>query len=328
MTATDSRNGSVYAMCAPHLPFVEIQDRGLNSPFWAAYEARAEELRRFDPELVFVFGSDHYEGHLMEKMVPFAVGLSAEAVPDRGGFPGRLQVPEVIARGCAEFLMEADFDVAVSHDMQVDHGFSQVLHRMLGGVGARPVIPLFVNALAHPRPSFSRVRRFGAAVGQYAAGLGKRIAVLGSGGLSHETGDIFPQLHEVTDPTLREFLIHGGSRGGLSRETWRSNLAAGLTVINALLEAKTPGVGEVRPHWDAEFLRLFAAGELGVFDAWQDATVLREGGNGAGEVRSWIATMAAAQALGAAAPVIDYYEAGTCLGVAAVVAHATDGLRA
>jgi len=325
MTTPEEHRGSVYAVCVPHLPFMVIQDRSLNAPLWAAYDAQAERLRQFDPDLVYVFGSDHYEGQLMRHLSPFVIGISAEAVPDRGGFPGRLQVPEPIARGCAEFLMEEDFDVAVSHDMQVDHGFSQVMHHMLGGVGGMPSIPVFVNALAHPRPSFARCRALGAAVGRYAARTGTRIAVLGSGGLSHETGDIFPQVQDVTDPVLREFLIHGGSRGGLSRETWRSNLKTGLAAINALLEAKTPGVGEVRPHWDAEFLRLLQAGDLTVFDAWRDATVLREGGNGAGEVRSWIAAMAAAQALGAGAPVIDYYEAGTCLGVAAVVAHATSG---
>jgi 2,3-dihydroxyphenylpropionate 1,2-dioxygenase len=325
MAGTEVRGGSVYAMCVPHLPFIEIQDRSLNAPFWAAYVARAERLRHFDPDLVFVFGSDHYEGQLMHSMAPFAVGLAAEAVPDRGGYPGRLQVPEPIARACAEFLIEEEFDVAVSYDMRIDHGFSQVLHHALGEIDAKPVVPLFINALAHPRPTFARCRKFGAAVGRYAARTGKRIAVLGSGGLSHETGDIFPQLHEVTDPTLREFLVHGGSRGGLSREQWRSNLTTGLAVVNALLEARTPGVGEVRPAWDAEFLRLFQSGDLRVFDSWRDETVLREGGNGAGEVREWIAAMAAAQVLGAGTPIIDYYEAGTCLGVAAVVAHATGG---
>ena len=328
MNTTTIHGGSVHAVCVPHLPFIEIQKRSLNAPFWAAYEAQTAQLRQFDPELVFVFGSDHYEGQLMQSMAPFVVGLAAEAIADRGGFPGRLQVPQSTARSCAEFLMQEDFDVAVSYDMQVDHGFSQVLHRLLGGVGARPVIPLFVNALAHPRPSFARCRRFGAAVGRFAARSGQRVAVLGSGGLSHDTGDIFPQLHEVTDPTLREFLIHGGSRGGFTRDQWRSNLDTGLTAVNELLEAKTPGVGAVKADWDAEFLRLFKAGDLSAFDAWQDETVLREAGNGAGEVREWIAAMAAAQALGAGAPVIDYYEAGTSLGVAAVVTHATGGRSA
>jgi len=314
---------AVHAVCVPHLPFLELQDRALNAPFWAAYDAQAAALQAFDPELVIVFGSDHYEGQLMRAMAPFMIGVQAEAVPDTGGFPGPLQVPQALARACAQFLMEQEFDVAVSHAMLVDHGFSNVMHHVLGGVAARPAIPVFVNSLAQPRPSFARVRKFGQAVGRFAAQTGLRVAVLGSGGLSHETGDIFPQVHEAQDPVLREFLIHGGDRGALSRAQWRENLKHGLAEVNRLMEARTPGVGQVRADWDARFLQLLARGDLGVFDTWQDADVEREAGNGAGEVRSWVAALAAAQAMGAGAPVVDYYAAGTILTVAAVVVHAS-----
>jgi 2,3-dihydroxyphenylpropionate 1,2-dioxygenase len=314
---------AVHAVCVPHLPFLELQDRALNAPFWAAYDAQAAALRTFDPELVIVFGSDHYEGQLMRAMSPFMIGVQAEAVPDTGGFPGPLQVPQELARACAQYLMEQEFDVAVSHAMLVDHGFSNVLHRMLGGVAARPVIPVFINSLAQPRPSFARVRKFGQAVGRFAAQTGLRVAMLGSGGLSHETGDIFPQVHEAQDPVLREFLIHGGDRGALSRAQWRENLKHGLAEVNRLMEARTPGVGQVRANWDARFLKLLAQGDLGVFDSWHDADVEREAGNGAGEVRSWVAALAAAQTMGAGAPLVDYYAAGTILTVAAVVVHAS-----
>lgn len=315
---------SVHAAFVPHLPFMEIQERELNAPFWDAYNDQQARLRAFDPQLVIVFGSDHYEGHVMRAMAPFMIGVQAHAVPDRGGFPGSLPVPAATARSCAQFLMDADFDVAVSYAMPVDHGFSQVLHGMLGAIDARPVLPVFINSLAEPRPSLSRVRRLGMAVGRFAAGLGQRVAILGSGGLSHETGDIFPQLEAITDPTLREFVIHGGAQGPMTREQWRRQLHDGLTEVNKLLQAHTPGVGQIRPEWDEQFLRLFSAGDMSVFDQWSDAQLLREGGNGAGEIRSWIAAMAAAQVLGATAPVVDYYAAGTCIGVAAVVAHASD----
>lgn len=320
--------GAAYVACVPHLPFITIQDRALNAPFWAAYEARAAELRAFDPEVVFVFGSDHYEGQLMKSMPTFMVGLAAEAIADRGGFPGRLDVPSELARACAEQLVHEEFDLAVSWAMTVDHGFSNVLHYMLGAVDARPVVPIFVNALSHPRPTFRRCRRFGAAVGRYAASLGKRVAFLGSGGLSHETGDIFPQVHELGDGPMRDFLIHGGAKGALSRAQWREDLDAGLVQVNLLLEQRVPGVGNVQNGWDQEFLRTLATSpDLSAFDGWDDAEVLRSGGNGAGEVREWIAACAAAHAAGASRFSIDYYEAGTCIGVAAVVVHGSSGDR-
>jgi hypothetical protein len=83
-------------------------------------------------------------------------------------------------------------------------------------------------------------------------------------------------------------------------------------------------VGQVRKEWDQEFLRTLASSrDLSAFDDWQDEDVLRAGGNGAGEVREWIAACAAAHAAGVSELRIDYYEAGTCIGVAAVVVHAS-----
>ena len=317
-----SHRSTAHAVCVPHLPFMTIQERRLNEPFWEAFERRAASLREFDPQIVFVFGSDHYEGQQMASMPTFAIGHAAEAIDDRGGFPGRLQVPESVARACAEFLVNEDFDVASSYAMRVDHGFSAVLHHLFGAVDARVVVPVFVNALCHPRPTFRRCRRLGDAVGRFAATLGLRVAFVGSGGLSHDTGDIFPQVFEAQDPALRDYLIHGGRYGTLTREQWRQNLNAGLTEVNKLLEQRTPGVGDVRRAWDENFLRVLTAGDLAAFDSWDDARVMHEGGNGAGEVREWIAALAAANAAGATHIVLDHYEGGTCIGVAAAVVHA------
>jgi 2,3-dihydroxyphenylpropionate 1,2-dioxygenase len=303
---------------------MSVQARELNEPFWQAYEAQAAALRAFDPELVFVFGADHYEGQHMRAMPTFMVAHAAEAIDDRGGYPGRLNVPTDIAKACAETLVSEDFDISVSYEMTVDHGFSSVIHHSLGAIDARPIVPLFVNCLSHPRPSLRRVRQFGACVGRFAASLGKRVAFLGSGGLSHETGDIFPQVYDVRDQPLRDYLIHGGAKGAITREQWRQNLNAGLAVVNELLVQKTPGVGEVRPAWDEKFLHtLTNSHDLRAFDSWEDEQILQEGGNGAGEIREWIAALAAAHAAGAAPVAIDHYEAGTRIGVAAVVAHAS-----
>ncbi|MEP7245279.1 MAG: 3-carboxyethylcatechol 2,3-dioxygenase [Gammaproteobacteria bacterium] len=307
----------------PHLPFISIQSRELNLPFWAAYEAQAAALRAFDPELVFVFGADHYEGQHLKSMPTFMVGHAAQAIDDRGGYPGTLQVPGGLARACTEHLVRSDFDVSVSHAMTVDHGFSSVIHHLLGAIDARPVIPLFVNALSHPRPSLQRCRRFGEAVGRFAASLGKRVAFLGSGGLSHETGDIFPQVYETQDPAMRDFLIHGGAQGALTRAQWRENLNTGLAYVNELLIQRTPGVGQVRKEWDEKFLRtLTESPDLQAFDSWEDAEILSTGGNGAGEIREWITALAAAHAAGASGVIVDHYEVGTAIGVAAVVVHA------
>lgn len=319
MADHDSR---AFLGCVPHAPFMMLQDRALNQPFWDAYAEQVAAFRAFDPELVFVFGADHYSGQHMRLMPSFAIAQAAEAIDDDGGFPGRLDVPSELSLACATHVIEAGIDVATSFAMEVDHGFSAVTGHFLGAIDARPVIPVFVNALAAPRPTFKRCRLLGEAIGEFAAGLGKRVAFLGSGGLSHETGDIFPQFLEASDARTRDYILHGGAKGDLTRDVWIEEMRQGLQIVNGLLLAYTPGVGEIRPDWDEEFLRLFTGGDLTVFDAWTDADVLREGGNGAGEVRQWIAAAAAAQKAGAGAISVDFYSHGLPMGVASVVAHA------
>ncbi len=255
-------------------------------------------------------------------MPTFLIGQVAEAIDDRGGSPGPLNVPKDVAIGCAEYLVNRHFDIATSYAMQVDHGFSGILHAFMGSLDARPVVPIFVNALCHPRPTFRRCREFGEAVGQFAATLGKRVAFFGSGGLSHDTGPMFPQIDSAPSDTVREYIIHGGANGGLSREQWIGEINKGLDFVNEQLLRRVPGVGSVDKAWDAEFLRTLTAGDLKAFDDWVDADVLRRAGNGAGEIRQWIAAASAAQAVEVRPLVVDYYEPDSPIGVAAVVMHA------
>lgn len=322
MADQNANRANAFLGCVPHAPFMMLQDRALNQPFWDAYAAQADALRAFDPELVIVFGADHYSGQHMRLMPSFAIGQAAEAIDDDGGFPGKFDVPFDLSLACATHVVEAGIDIATSFAMEVDHGFSAVTGHFLGAVDARPVIPVFVNALCEPRPTFRRCRMLGEAIGDWVAATGKRVAFLASGGLSHETGDVFPQFAEVQDQRTRDYILHGGSKGELSRQTWLDEMHDGLQMVNGLLLDRVPGVGEIRESWDREFLRLFAAGDMTVFDAWSDAQVLRDAGNGAGEVRQWIAAGAAAKRAGAGPITVDFYEHGLPMGVAAVVAHA------
>jgi 2,3-dihydroxyphenylpropionate 1,2-dioxygenase len=322
MNNRESGRSQALLTCAPHVPFLALQDRALNRGFWHAYEARIAAFKAFDPELVIVFGADHYDGQLFKAMPTFLVGQIAEAIDDRGGHPGALNVPKEIAISCAEYLIEQHFDIVTSYAMELDHGFSGILHAFMGRLDARPVLPIFVNSLGHPRPTFKRCREFGEAVGRFAATLGKRIAFLGSGGLSHDTGPMFPQVDSAASDTVREYIIHGGTRGGLSREQWIGEISKGLDFVNEQLQRRVPGVGSVDKAWDAAFLATLTAGNLGAFDDWVDADVVQRAGNGAGEIRQWIAAASAARVVGASELVIDYYDPDSPIGVAAVVVHA------
>ena len=144
----------------------------------------AREVQAFDPEVIFLFAPDHYNGFFLDAMPQFCIGTAAVSVGDYASSAGPLRVPRSLAEACAAHVVGRDIDLAVSYRMQVDHGFAQPLEELTGSLERYPVIPLFINAVAPPLVSFRRAREFGEAVGAFAAGLDKRVLFLGSGGMT------------------------------------------------------------------------------------------------------------------------------------------------
>jgi len=46
--------------CIPHAPPLKVHDKSHDPEFWRVYEEWVAEFEAFDPEVVFLFGSDHY----------------------------------------------------------------------------------------------------------------------------------------------------------------------------------------------------------------------------------------------------------------------------
>ncbi len=313
---------NAYVACVPHVPIISMQERSANPTMWEAYDARVEEFEAFNPDVVIVFGGDHYS-HVHLKLAPtFMLGHIAEAGNDCGGTPGKLDVPMDLSTKLADFLVEDGFDLATSYAMKVDHGFSNVLGYFLrGNVAAKPVIPIHINTLSNPRPTLKRCRQLGEAVGRWAKETGKRVAFLGSGGLSHQTDFIFPQYDTAPNEEVRAFIVHGGSGGPISDEKWHGDIEDGMTKLSGELvsgEFKAPWIN---PEWDQAFLDTIAAGDLTAFDSWTDKDILDQAGYGGGEVRSWVCAIAAAQVAGAPKLTVDYYSQDTTLAVGVGVAH-------
>jgi 2,3-dihydroxyphenylpropionate 1,2-dioxygenase len=300
-----------------------MQDKSVNTEFWRAYDARIAEFNAFDPELVIVFGGDHYDGLHLKLMPTFVVGQAATGLADCGGTPGVLEVPQEIAFDCAQSLVNEGFDIATSYAMQVDHGFTNVLSRFLGCLNARPVVPIHINSLCDPRPTFRRCRELGAAVGRFTRTLNKRVAFLGSGGLSHQTDFIFPQYRTAPSAPVRDFIVSGGSRGEITLDRWMNDIQVGMDGLNQKLlkgEMQVPWINE---KWDRQFLDVLASGDLRTIDSWTCEEVTQAAGYGGGEIRQWLAAIAAAQVAGVGKMTVDYYSAETTLAVGIGVVHAT-----
>jgi len=271
---------------------------GVNPPAAAvaqAVHAAIDDARAFvadyAPDVVVIFGPDHYNGVFYDLMPPFCVAAAATSVGDHGTGGGPLRVDAAAAHIIASKVLDAGVDVALSERMLVDHGFTQVLEALFGSGTAVPVVPVFINAIAAPLGPLRRIRLLGRAVGTAAMGLGGRVLMVGSGGLSHDPP--VPQLAGAP-PAVAERLIAGrvptaAERAGRERLTARlgREFAQGSSAMRPL-----------NPDWDRRVLDLLADGRLAEVDGWQNDWVVAEAGRAGHEVRTWIAAYAALAAAG------------------------------
>ncbi|WP_051174727.1 3-carboxyethylcatechol 2,3-dioxygenase [Nocardia exalbida] len=294
--------------CVSHSPLLDLPgpERELLEDIESALDEASRFVRDFDPELVVVFAPDHYNGFFYKLMPPFCIGTAATGVGDYGTHAGPLDVPADLAAELAEAVLAAGVDVAVSMTMDVDHGTVQPLQRLLGAATARPVVPIFVNSVAVPLGPLHRARALGAAAGAYLATLGKRVLVLGSGGLSHDPP--VPALATATGPVL-ERIVHGGNMTSQQRNARQEK------VIEAAREfaAGRGGLRPLNPEWDGRFLEILDHGRLGEFDDWANAAITEAAGNSAHEVRTWVAAFAALASQGPYRTTVRYYRSAPAL---------------
>jgi 2,3-dihydroxyphenylpropionate 1,2-dioxygenase len=185
--------------------------------------------------------------------------------------------------------------------MDVDHGTVQPLEKLFGDATSRPVIPIFVNAIAMPLGPLHRCRALGTAVGNYLATLDKRVLVVGSGGLSHSPP--VPTL-ATAPPAVLERIVHGRPMTSEQRQ------ARQAAVIDA---AKSFAGGDsdlqpLNPAWDHRFLEIIDGGRIVELDHWSNSFVLHEGGGSAHEIRTWVAAFAALESAGPYQTTMRYYK--------------------
>lgn len=264
---------------------------------------RAREfVADFAPDLVVVFGPDHYNGFLYDLMPSFCIGAAAESVGDYGLPKGPLPVDRDAALAIARQVLAAGVDIAVSEAMQVDHGIVQPLTVLFPSLAEVALVPIFINCVAEPLGPAVRARHLGTAVGQALRELDRRVLVVGSGGLSHDPP--VPRLAEAS-PEVAERITHGHNPTPEQRARRES-----ATVAAARDFAGGRGPYQaLNPDWDALVLRSLAAGEFSTVDEQPNDWFVVQGGHSAHEVRTWIAAYAALAAHGPYEVRSSYYRA-------------------
>jgi 2,3-dihydroxyphenylpropionate 1,2-dioxygenase len=307
MTPTpDARkaNSMSLAVCTvSHTPLMTRNEPapGVRDRVEAAFAEARAFIGDFAPDVVVVLAPDHYNGFLYDMMPPFCIGTDARSVGDYGYAEGPLQVDRDLAHSLASAALAAGVDVAVSERMHVDHGFTQPLTLLFGGIAAVPTVPIFINSVAEPLGPVSRARLLGDALGRAVAGLDKRVLFLGSGGLSHDPP--VPALAGAT-PEVAERLISGRNP---TREQ-RAEREKRVTAAAREFAAGTLPLQPLNPEWDRALLSVLASGELEELDAWSNESFVEQAGHSSHEVRTSIAAYAALAAAGPYVVTQSFYE--------------------
>lgn len=270
-----------------------------------AIAAVREQVLAFAPELIVLVAPDHYNGFFNELMPPFCVGVQASSVGDYLSPAGDLNVDSVAAQGMATRLMDADFDIAISHRMRVDHGFAQPLQLIWGGLNTPPVIPLFLNAAAPPViPRLRRCHAIGQAIGRILQDEPRRTLVIGSGGLSHEPP--VPTLSNP-DPAVVERITFRQHPTAAEREAKTQRvMAAGMALASGNSAYKP-----LNPEWDRQWMDALAGDTKRVqaLCAMSEESIALEGGHSAHESKTWLVGRGALQGSRAPRCVLRHYQA-------------------
>lgn len=248
----------------------------------ALHEA-AEHLKACEPELVVVVGSNHFRGYWLDLMPAFSMGVGAVIAAGEHGTPrGEQRTDPESARAICAHLIEGGFDVAFSTRQQVDHGVSHAI-QWLVGENTIPVIPLVVNCFAPPLPTFDRCLALGRAL---AESIGKiqeprRVAIIASGGLSHQLP--FPDWRRPESEDDR-FLVDSWENG---RDAWDKYEQRRRSIV-------TSAPASINEDFDRRVLGMVEQGNLHQLgEILDEEEVVRVAGNGANELRTWLVLAAA-----------------------------------
>ncbi|HLV17807.1 MAG TPA: 3-carboxyethylcatechol 2,3-dioxygenase, partial [Pseudomonas sp.] len=170
---------------------------------------------------------------------------------------------------------------------------AQPLEMLLDGLREVPVIPVFINSVATPLPSFQRARLLGEAIGRWASGLDKRVLLLGSGGLSHQPP--VPELAKV-DGLMADRLK--GSVRHLPADEREARTQRVILAAQRFVEDPN-SLHPLNPEWDQWFLDILSEARMAELDSLGNAELSALAGKSTHEVKTWVAAFAALSSYGA-----------------------------
>jgi len=202
----------VYAGVCSHAPGItgraDLADPAKRDGLYEAFGAMRDALHATRPDALVVVAAEHFANFFMDNMAPFAMGMA-----DRYDGPiedpawlgiDRFQAPgnrDLSQRMIAEVM--ATVDVAYAEEWRFDHGIAVPLHFLTPAFDV-PIIPVNINCQGPPLAPLHRAWAFGEALRRAADAVPERIALVGTGGLSHWPAT--PDSGKINEAWDRDFL--------------------------------------------------------------------------------------------------------------------------
>ena len=202
----------VYAGVCSHAPGIvgraDQADPTVRDDFYAAFDRMRTRIEATDPDAIVIVAAEHFANFFMNNMPSFAIGM-ADFYDGPIEDPAWLGIEKVRVPGdrdmSGRFISEvmATADVSYAEEWRFDHGIMVPLHFLTPDYD-RTVIPVNINCQGPPLAPLARAWNFGEALRRAADSLPERLALVGTGGISHWPAT--PDSGKINEPWDRDFL--------------------------------------------------------------------------------------------------------------------------
>lgn len=202
----------VFAGVCSHAPGItarpETAEQSVREAFYDGLARMRDEIKAARPDVLMVVAAEHFGNFFMNNMPAFAIGMGNDffgPIEDESFLKiKKRKAPsnKAIAQKLIE-LVQQDVDVAFCEEWTFDHGLAVPLH-FLNPSDEIPFIPVHINCQAAPLPPIHRAWAFGEAIRKAADAMPERVALVGTGGISHWPAS--PDSGKINETWDREFL--------------------------------------------------------------------------------------------------------------------------
>ena len=262
----------VYAGVCSHAPGIVgradlVENTELRDEFYASFDVQRREIEDFSPDALVVVAAEHFANFFMNNMPAFCIGM-ADSYEGPIEDPDWLKIDRVQIPGNADLSkrlteeMMKTVDVAYAEEWKFDHGVMVPLHFLTPQYDL-PVVPVNINCQGPPLTPLPRAWAFGEALRRACDKVPERIAIVGTGGISHWPAT--PDSGKINEQWDRDFLdrLMRNEKDALlaytDEDTYRDAGQGGFEIRTFIAIAAAAGGRGVLQFYTAD-LPIFAVG--------------------------------------------------------------------